>query len=77
VRSAVAAALSAPPTSSGGGAGSVVQALLASPAWSIPKSTRSFMNAWFKHQDAQTKALSGTPNTAKGTFTVLSAVGLG
>jgi LysM repeat protein len=77
LHNAVAAALSTPSASGGGGAGSVVQAMLASPAWSIPKSTRSFINAWFKHQDAQTKALSGTPSTAKGTFTALSAVGLG
>jgi LysM repeat protein len=77
LHNAVAAALSTPSASGGGGAGSVVQAMLASPAWSIPKSTRSFINAWFKHQDAQTKALSATPSTAKGTFTALSAVGLG
>jgi len=75
VRNAVAAALSAPGTPSGDG--SVVQASFVSPAWSIPNSTRSFINAWFRHQDAQTKALSRTPNTAKGTFTVLSAVGFG
>ena len=77
LRDAVAAALAAPSASGGSSDGSVVQALLASPAWSIPKSTRSFINAWFKHQDAQTKALSGTPSTAKGTFTALSFVGFG
>jgi hypothetical protein len=73
---AIAAAIG-PPQPSGGGAGSVVQALFASPAWSLPKSTRSFVNALLKTHVAQAKGAGASPLVGQGTFTTLSLVGLG
>jgi hypothetical protein len=73
---AIAAAIG-PPKPSGGSGGSVVQALLASPAWSLPKSTRSFVNALLKTHIAAAKGAGVKPVVGQGTFTTLSLVGLG
>jgi hypothetical protein len=79
VDNAIAAAIG-PSMPSRGSGGSVVQALLASPAWSLPKSTRSFVNAFFKRQVAKAKQQGDDttqPPVGQGTFTTLSLIGLG
>jgi LysM domain len=77
LNNAIAAAFGPSTPGSSSGAGSVVQALIASPAWSLPKSTRSFVNAFFKAHNAQAKTAGASPRWSQGTFTTLSFIGLG
>jgi LysM repeat protein len=76
VNNALAAALGSPAPSRGGGAGSVAQALMASPMWSLPKSSRSFINALYKTLNAQAKGAKAPLPYGQGTFTTLSLIGL-
>ena len=79
---AIAAALgpSLPSQVSGG---SVVQALIASPVWSFPRSARSALNNTYKVVDARIKAEAAktqsraSPRYGTGTYTTLSFIGLG
>jgi LysM repeat protein len=79
VNDAIAHALG-PVLPSGEGGGSVVQALLASPVWSLPKSSRSFINAtlkWLKKLPDNSKVPFSSVNVGDGTLTTLSVIGLG
>ncbi len=79
VNNAIAAALGPSAPSQGGG--SVVQALLASPVWSLPRSTRRYVNATYKFSNArinaQANSTGGTPSLrySPGMFTTLSTAG--
>jgi LysM repeat protein len=76
---AVATALEFQVLSKGGVAGSVAQTLLASPVWGLPKSWRTFFNAFFRQQIAEVKLKdpSAPRPYSQGTFTILSAAGMG
>jgi hypothetical protein len=54
---------------------SVAQALLASPLWSLPRSTRSYLNAMYKTINAQAKSAGDSPRYGQGMFTTLSTAG--
>lgn len=76
VNNAIAAALGPSMPHPDQGGGSVAQALFASPVWSLPRSTRSFVNATYKTINAQAKSAgAGTPHD-QGKFTTLSTIGL-
>jgi hypothetical protein len=72
LNAAIATAIG-PQIANSGSGGSVVQALIASPIWSLPKSTRSFVNGLLKTSNARA---AGAKPYGQGTFTTLSFVGL-